>query len=392
MGEGSVDQAVECRLMARVRRGAHDLDLEVFGNVTRIGVRDIQRRILFPDRVDGLGRFVLGQWNQVAAMVLRSRSIRIVCPAKERVAVTGRYAFVDIELASFRRSGRPNCPLGRTRSNVVEIMNQLVGILGGVGDFAVANCDGKARGFLIPGGVRLNIDLRSTALAIGISTIAIVVVIEGQLYSGRAFLRCGVIERQTRVAVVHVATSPAGNGIAGIRQDLRVAEFDSCRTGRVVLRNKFDCCSGAVAVDSRITRQALIDTCFAYILCNSIFRIVAQPYKLRGLLCRIQCYAIFHNGVFRCNCHRDDAEEHDQGEEQGNEFFGFLHVRSPSFKKATNLFFITSDLLLFYCLLLVVKAIYVENGCTIGFFRCCAPGGNSLRPTFWVDVFIFSLL
>ena len=46
MGEGSVDQAVECRIMSRVRRGAHDLDLEAFGNVTRIGVRDIRRRVL----------------------------------------------------------------------------------------------------------------------------------------------------------------------------------------------------------------------------------------------------------------------------------------------------------------------------------------------------------
>ena len=210
MGEGSVDQAVECRLMSGVRRGAHDLDLEVFGNVTRIGVRDIRGRVLlavlnldhtqavvqyplvilvadyklqrclvrivelmrlrffavvlcdirrgldghvvfprlirsrrfrpverlalrvvdqvvvfrpaagradvlylnlpdsrfqiviggsrnkrglrifcFPDRVDGLGRIVLGQRNLVAAMVLHSRSIRIVCPAKERVAVAG---------------------------------------------------------------------------------------------------------------------------------------------------------------------------------------------------------------------------------------------------------------------------------------------------------------
>ena len=210
MGEGSVDQAVECRIMSRVRRGAHDLDLEAFGNVTRIGVRDIRRRVLlavlnldhtqavvqyplvilvadyklqrclvrivelmrlrffavvlcdirrgldghvvfprlirsrrfrpverlalrvvdqvvvfrpaagradvlylnlpdsrfqiviggsrnkrglrifcFPDRVDGLGRIVLGQRNLVAAMVLHNRSIRIVCPAKERVAVAG---------------------------------------------------------------------------------------------------------------------------------------------------------------------------------------------------------------------------------------------------------------------------------------------------------------
>lgn len=43
-------------------------------------------------------------------------------------------------------------------------------------------------------------------------------------------------------------------------------------------------------------------------------------------------------------------------------------------KKATNLFFITSDLLLFYCLLLVVKTIYVENGCAIGFSRTLRAG------------------
>ena len=130
MGEGSVDQVVEYRLMARVRRGAHDLDLEVFGNVTRIGVRDIQRRILLPDRVDGLGRIVLGQRNQFAAMVLRTRSIRLVCPAKERVAVTGRLAFVDVDLVAFRRCGCLNIPARTT--NVVKLVNQMVGIPGSV--------------------------------------------------------------------------------------------------------------------------------------------------------------------------------------------------------------------------------------------------------------------
>ena len=47
------------------------------------------RIFCFPDRVDGLGRNVLGQRNLVAAMVLHNRSIRLVCPAKERVAVAG---------------------------------------------------------------------------------------------------------------------------------------------------------------------------------------------------------------------------------------------------------------------------------------------------------------
>ena len=62
-------------------------------------------------------------------MVLRSRSIRLVCPAKERVAVTGRYAFVDIELVAFRRCGFRNIPSRTT--NVVKLVNQMVGVLGG---------------------------------------------------------------------------------------------------------------------------------------------------------------------------------------------------------------------------------------------------------------------
>ena len=333
MGEGSVDQAVECRLMARVRRGAHDLDLEAFGNVTRIGVRDIRRRVLlavlnldhtqavvqyplvilvadyklqrclvrivelmrlrffavvlcdirrgldghvvfprlirsrrfrpverlalrvvdqvvvfrpaagradvlylnlpdsrfqiviggsgnkrglrialFPDGVDGLGavcmfngnraarlilrsgrsrtvspalegvaflgrgligdgkgslcrrcrqcrirltirrtgaairiitqfkewhpdgvdglaRTVLGQRNLFAAEVFRSRSIRLVSPTSEGVAVTSRLAFVDVELVAFRRCGCRNIPARTT--NVVKLVNQMVGVHGG---------------------------------------------------------------------------------------------------------------------------------------------------------------------------------------------------------------------------------------------------------------------
>lgn len=154
MGEGSVDQVVEYRLMARVRRGAHDLDLEVFGNVTRIGVRDIQRRILFPDRVDGLGRIVLGQRNLVAAMVLRIRSIRIVCPAKERVAVAG----------GNRAGNGERClagaGLGSLRSRYTIFIAAVGVLVQGVGDghiglFIFAGItgygDGEGRGFLEPG-------------------------------------------------------------------------------------------------------------------------------------------------------------------------------------------------------------------------------------------------
>ena len=105
MDEGSVDQAVECRLMARVRRGAHDLDLEVFGNVTRIGVRDIQRRILLPDRVDGLGRIVLGQYDRISARVLRSHSIRLVRPANVIIARAGQLRSINIKREGSRRRG-----------------------------------------------------------------------------------------------------------------------------------------------------------------------------------------------------------------------------------------------------------------------------------------------
>ena len=43
-----------------------------------------------PDGVDGLGRIVLGQRNLIAAEVLRSRSILLVSPASEGIAVAGR--------------------------------------------------------------------------------------------------------------------------------------------------------------------------------------------------------------------------------------------------------------------------------------------------------------
>ena len=82
-----------------------------------------------PDRVDGLGRIVLGQRNLFAAEVLRSRSIRIVSPTSEGVAVTSRLAIVDVELVAFRRCGCRNIP-ARTTS-VVKLVNQMVGVHGG---------------------------------------------------------------------------------------------------------------------------------------------------------------------------------------------------------------------------------------------------------------------
>ena len=82
-----------------------------------------------PDGVDGLARTVLGQRNLFAAEVLRSRSILLVSPTNEGVAVTSRLAFVDVELVAFRRCGCRNIPARTT--NVVKLVNQMVGVLGG---------------------------------------------------------------------------------------------------------------------------------------------------------------------------------------------------------------------------------------------------------------------
>jgi len=82
-----------------------------------------------PDGIDGLDRIVLGQRNQFAAEVARSRSIRRVRPAIELVAVTGRLAFVDVDLVAFRRCSFHNIP-ART-ANVVKLVNQMVGVPGG---------------------------------------------------------------------------------------------------------------------------------------------------------------------------------------------------------------------------------------------------------------------
>ena len=88
-----------------------------------------QFKVWHPDRVDGLGRIVLGQRNPFAAEVFRSRSIRHVSPTSEGVAVTSRLAIVDVELVAFRRCGCRNIPARTT--NVVKLVNQMVGVLGG---------------------------------------------------------------------------------------------------------------------------------------------------------------------------------------------------------------------------------------------------------------------
>ena len=107
----------------------------IFGAVVLvIRHRILDRRyVLFPDREDGLGRIVLVQYDRIAALVARSRSIRRVCPAKERVAVTGQLRSINIKRESSRRRG----PIRHFRAPcavraVVPLIIQRVGILGSV--------------------------------------------------------------------------------------------------------------------------------------------------------------------------------------------------------------------------------------------------------------------
>ena len=117
-GKGNlVHRWMRCRTRLTIRR-------------TGAAIRIImQFKDWLPDGIDGLGRIVLGQRNQFAAEVARSRSIRRVCPTIELVAVTGRLAFVDVDLVAFRRCSCHNIPACTT--NVVKLVNQMVGVLGG---------------------------------------------------------------------------------------------------------------------------------------------------------------------------------------------------------------------------------------------------------------------
>ena len=117
-GKGSLCRRCrQCRIRLTIRR-------------TGAAIRIItQFKDWLPDGIDGLDRIVLGQRNQFAAEVARSRSIRRVCPTIELVAVTGRLAFVDVDLVAFRRCSFHNIPACTT--NVVKLVNQMVGVLGG---------------------------------------------------------------------------------------------------------------------------------------------------------------------------------------------------------------------------------------------------------------------
>ena len=117
-GKGSLCRRCrQCRIRLTIRR-------------TGAAIRIItQFKDWLPDGIDGLDRIVLGQRNQFAAEVARSRSIRRVRPAIELVAVTGRLAFVDVDLVAFRRCSCHNIP-ART-ANVVKLVNQMVGVPGG---------------------------------------------------------------------------------------------------------------------------------------------------------------------------------------------------------------------------------------------------------------------
>lgn len=88
--------------------------------------------VLFPDRIDGHDRIVLGQRDLIAAMVLRLGSVCRVSPAKMCVALTaGQRLAVDlVRVASFRCGTIFNVPLGAPSPGVVKIVVQMVGVLG----------------------------------------------------------------------------------------------------------------------------------------------------------------------------------------------------------------------------------------------------------------------
>ena len=58
-----------------------------------------------PDGVDGLGRIVLGQYDRISALVLRSHSIRLVRPSNVIIARAGQLRSINIKREGSRRRG-----------------------------------------------------------------------------------------------------------------------------------------------------------------------------------------------------------------------------------------------------------------------------------------------
>ena len=58
-----------------------------------------------PDGVDGLGRILLGQYDRISALVLRSHSIRLVRPANVIISTAGQLRSINIKPEGGRRRG-----------------------------------------------------------------------------------------------------------------------------------------------------------------------------------------------------------------------------------------------------------------------------------------------
>ena len=58
-----------------------------------------------PDGVDGLGRILLGQYDRISALVLRSHSIRLVRPSNMIIARAGQLRSINIKREGSRRRG-----------------------------------------------------------------------------------------------------------------------------------------------------------------------------------------------------------------------------------------------------------------------------------------------
>ena len=256
--------------MSGVRRGAHDLDLEAFGNVTRIGVRDIRGRgllaVLNLDHTQAVVQYPL------AILVADYKPQRCLV----RIVELMRLRFFAVVLCDIRRGldghvvfprlirSRRFRPVERLALRVVDqvvVFRPAAGradvlylnlpdsgfqiVIGGsrnkrgFRDFAVANCDGKTRGFLPPNEVIIISGQASTSVAITRCACMVIVIIECQLHCRCAGLCRSIVERQARFVLIFVIAIPAGNGIAEILQDSRVAELDCRRACRIVVGNKF---------------------------------------------------------------------------------------------------------------------------------------------------------
>ena len=122
----TADKDSLCRRCIKCR---NRLTIRLTGAAIRIIMQFIDWQ---PDGIDGLGRIVLGQYDRLAALVPRSRSIRLVRPATVIIARAGQLRSINIMRETSFRRGRRVVREPRAVRAVVPLIKQLVGILGSV--------------------------------------------------------------------------------------------------------------------------------------------------------------------------------------------------------------------------------------------------------------------